>query len=220
MIAPDITMDLGPERRFDLVASVLIGVIAVLAAVLAVVQMNTNQAASRADLQAARLEADLSARISVSGQALGASLVAEQTALMLGLEATGRQLSAARAGDDTALAVGGVEQQAYEQLQAILTATVATSGGSPLDAYTAGLVNATVDQMKAEAAEQSRQVDVANDQSWRSQWASLGLSFLALAGVLTGLAAVLRQGRPGWASLGAAGLINAGAVLMVIVAVV
>ena len=220
MIAPDSTKKLKAERRFDLVAAALIGVIAMLAAVLAVVQMNTSQASSRAQVQAARLEADLSARISVSGQALGASLIAEQSALVMGMEAAGRQLSATTAGDDAELAVGGAQEHAYEQLQSILTATLATSGGSPVDAYAAGLIATTTDQLQAELAEQNRQVDVANDESSRSQWAALGLSFLALAGVMTGLAAVLKEGRPGWASMGAAGLLNACAALMVVVATI
>jgi hypothetical protein len=212
VISPDTTLELRAERRFDLFVSAMIGAIAVMAAVLAIMQITTSQAASRADQQAARLAADLSARISISGQAAGSAFLAQQTALMLGLEATGRAIAALDNQNDTALAVGQAADEAYQQLKAELDATIATSGGSPVDAYLAAMVSATEAQLKAELAEQNRQADLANDQNDRSQWASLGLSFLALAGVLTGLSAVLKEGRAGWATFGMAGLMVAAAV--------
>jgi hypothetical protein len=212
VISPDTTLELQAERRFDLFVSAMIGAIAVMAAVLAIMQITTSQAASRADQQAARLAADLSARISISGQASGSSYLAQQTALMLGLEATGREIAALDNSDTTALEVGKAAEQAYEKLKAELDATIATSGGSPVDSYLAAMVTATEAQLKAELVEQNRQADLANDQNDRSQWASLGLSFLALAGVLTGLSAVLKEGRSGWATFGMAGLMVAAAV--------
>jgi hypothetical protein len=211
---PDTTVELREERRFDLFVSAMIGAIAVMAAVLAVIQISTSQAATRADLQAARLASDLSARISISGQAMGASFLAQQTALMLGIEAAGREISAIDNNSEAALAVGQAADAAYMQLQAEMAATAATSGGSPVDAYAAGMINATTADLEKELVEQNRQVDLANEQSARGQWASLGLSLLALAGVLTGLAAVLKEGRAGWASFGMAGLMIAGAVGM------
>ena len=220
MIAPDTTLELRAERRFDLVASLLIGLIAVMAALLAVVQMSTSQAATRADLQAARLAADLSARISISGQASGAVLLAQQTGLMVGLEATGREITGLDDNDPAALSVGQAAEKAYEELRTWLTATTATSGGAPLESYTASMVNATTPDLEKEVLEQNRQVDLANDESTRSQWATLGLSFLALSGVLTGLAAVLHEGRAGWLSIGVAGLMLGGAVLMAGLAVI
>ncbi len=95
------------------------------------------------------------------------------------------------------MAVGKAQQSAYGALQAALTATSDTTGGKPVDAYTAGLLNATTPQLQAELAEQNRQVDLANAASSHEQLAVLGLSFLALAGVLTGLAAVVRESRGG-----------------------
>jgi hypothetical protein len=212
VISPDTTLELQAERRFDLFVSAMIGAIAVMAAVLAIMQISTSQSAARADQQAARLAADLSARISISGQATGSSFLAQQTALMLGLEATGRAIAALDNRNDTALAVGQAADQAYQKLKTELDATIATSGGSPVDSYLAAMVSATEAQLRAELAEQNRQADLANDQNDRSQWASLGLSFLALAGVLTGLAAVLKEGRSGWATFGMAGVMVAAAV--------
>jgi hypothetical protein len=201
MIAPDSAAELRAERRFDLIAAVLIGLIAVLAAILAVAQTAASQSATRADAEAARLSADLSARIAVSSEPLDSSLGAQQIALMLGLESASRQLEAIRSNDESAQAIGAAEDRAFGKLQEAIAATSATTGGAPVDAYTAGLLKATVADLQRELAEQNHQVDLANEASSREQRAVLGLSFLALAGVLTGLAAVLREGRSGWISL-------------------
>jgi hypothetical protein len=201
MIAPDTAAELRAERRFDVIAAVLIGLIAVLAAILAATQTAASHSATRADMEAARLAADLSTRVAVSGQALDSSLGAQQLALMLGLESASRQLEAIRSNDESAQAIGAAEDQAFGKLQEAIAATSATTGGAPVDAYTAGLLKATVADLQHELAEQNHQVDLANEASSREQRAVLGLSFLALAGVLTGLAAVLREGRSGWISL-------------------
>ncbi|MBP1633156.1 MAG: hypothetical protein H6Q11_1444, partial [Acidobacteria bacterium] len=59
MIAPDAAADLHRGSRFDVAAALLIGVVAVLAALLAIVEVSTGQQAIRAQLEAARLTADL-----------------------------------------------------------------------------------------------------------------------------------------------------------------
>lgn len=214
MIAPDAAAELRAERRFDLVAAFLIGAIAVLAAALAVIQIETGQASSRAQIEAARLSADLSARIEVGSVSQGQALLDQQMALLLAMQATGRQIAGLQYNDDGASAIGKTEQQAATDLAAALTATSATSGGMPLDSYTSGLLRDTTARLVVEVNEQNRQVDIADDTSARNSRSILGLSFLALAGVLTGLAAVLREGRAGWFALlfavsmtGAAGLV-------------
>jgi hypothetical protein len=219
VIAPDAAATLRAERRFDLVTAVLIGFIAVLAAILSVIQIGASQDGERAGLQAARLAADLSARIAVSGQAADSGLTAQQTALMLGIEATSRSISGLQNNDAASMALGAAEESAFEKLRAALTATSATTGGAPVDAYTAGLLKADTVQLLAELAEQNRQVDLANAATGREQWAVLGLSFLALSGVLTGLAAVFREGRSGRISLTAACAIAASAAILAILAI-
>ncbi len=220
MIAPDTAAELRAERRFDVIAAVLIGLIAVLAAILAATQTAASHSATRADVEAARLAADLSTRVAVSGQALDSSLGAQQLALMLGLESASRQLEAIRSNDESAQAIGAAEDQAFGKLQEAIAATSATTGGAPVDAYTAGLLEATVADLQHELAEQNRQVDLANEASSREQRAVLGLSFLALAGVLTGLAAVLREGRSGWISLIAACAMAGGAGVVAVLTLV
>jgi hypothetical protein len=204
MIAPDSAAGLRAEQRFDLIAAILIGAIAVLAAFLAILQIGAGQAATRAELEAARLASDLSARISVSGQATDSGLTSKQVALFLGMESAARELAGAENNDASTTAVGAAQAAAYQKLNAALDATTKTSGGAPVDAYTAGMLGATTQQLLAELAEQNRQVDLANQAGNQQQKAVFGLSLLALAGVLTGLAAVLREGRGGWIALCAA----------------
>ncbi len=220
MIAPDSAAELRAERRFDLVAAMLIGVIAVLAAILAVIQVGSSQAATRANLEAARMAADLSARISVSEQAIDSGVGAQQTALVLGFESLARGITGIQNNDPASTAIGKAQQSAFDKLTAALTATSDTSGGKPVDHYTAGLLKATIPQLQAELAEQNLEVDLANGATSHEHLAVLGLSFLALAGVLTGLAAVLREGRGGRISLSAACAMSVSSGVLAILAVV
>lgn len=220
MISPDAAVDLRAERRFDLVAALLIGVIAMLAAVLAVIQIETAQASGRAQIEAARLTADLSARLEVSDTAQTQAFVGQQEALALAIQGTDRSIVGLQDNDTGSLAVGQAEHQAAADLGSALAATSATSGGAPLDSYTSGLLTATTPQLVAEVNEQNRQVDLANDAGAHNSRSILGLSFLALAGVLTGLAAVLREGRAGWIALLAAVAMAGAAGLMAVLAVI
>jgi hypothetical protein len=199
----DVETAAGANRAnwFDRLAAILIGAIAVLAAILAISQTTYGQRQDRAQQQAARLAADISVRSSASQLANNFALGSLQNALVLGMQGTSRALAGLKANDAPSTAVGAAEQTASERLQQMLTDTAATTGGAPLDAYAAGLLRATTGQLQAEVVEQNAQVDLANDASSRSDNSVLGLSFLALAGVLTGLAAVLGSGRAGWGVL-------------------
>jgi hypothetical protein len=219
MIAPDSASELRSERRFDLAAAILIGSIALMAAILAVIQIDAGQTSSRAQMRAARLAADLATRLSVSAEATDSALGNQQLALLLGMQSASLGLAAATSGDPAGLAVADAEQQAYQVFQQALADTAASGGAAPLDAYTAGLLTATTAGLRAEVAEQNRQVDIANQSGDREQRAVFGLSLLALAGVLTGLAAVLREGRAGWAMLSMAGLGLGGTVVLAVSAV-
>jgi hypothetical protein len=220
MIAPDAASSLQAERRFDLVSALLIGVVAVLASILAVIQIDTGQNASRAQQQGATLAADLSARIETSGLVQQQLLGLTEASLALSLQGTARAIAGLTYEDSGAAQVGVEEAKAADKLKAALAATVASSGGAPLDAYSAGMVKATTADLLREVAEQNRQVDLANDYSERNTRSILGLSFLALAGVLTGLGAVLRESRPGWFALASAGTMAGAAAAMAVLAVV
>ncbi len=201
MIEPDAAARWRSEARFDRVATTLVGLIAILAAVLAILQTDYGNTSTRAQVESARLAADVSARVSANALATDSALRAQQEALVLGMEGLSRMISAAQLSDTAAFAIGTAQQAASEKLAAALSATAATSGGAPLDAYAASLVKAVAGDLQAEVARQGQLVDESNDAGSRQLRAVLGLSFLALAGVLTGLAAVAREGRAGWISL-------------------
>lgn len=220
MISPDAAADLRAERRFDLATALLIGVIAMLAALLAVVQIHYNQESTRADAQAARLSADLSARLSASSVAFNSILAMQQEAVAFNIEALSRAIAGLDFEDKGAVAVAVAEQEAAKSLLAAVGATAATMGGKPLDAYAAGLVESSIMAQVAEVREQNRQVDLANKAGSLEQKAVLALSFLALGGILTGLGAVLNEGRAGWISLLVAAAMTALAGAMAVLAVV
>jgi hypothetical protein len=198
VIYPDQAAKLRSGVRFDRIVASVIGVIAVLAAVLGVVHNERSLASTHAQLMASRLAADISARIAIRSVAGNLTFSSDEAVLLLEREGNDRALAAAQADNAGAAAVGGAMYDASKQLKAQLAATGATTGAPPLDGYAANLIETTPEEFEAELAEQSRQVDLANDAGWHDRIAIMGLSFLALAGVLAGLAAVLREGRAGW----------------------
>lgn len=93
---------------------------------------------------------------------------------------------------------------ASDRLSTAVSESAGTVTDAAVDAYARGLLAASVADLNADVAEQNRQLDVANAAGERSGRAVLGLSFAPLAGVLVGLAAVLRAGPAGWITLMAA----------------
>lgn len=121
-----------------------------------------------------------------------------QRAIQLEIDGTSRQIVALDTGDAAADGIGKSDVNAGERLLAIaaeMGTPPAESG--PIDAYARHLLVAPTEELNAEVTEQNRLVDVANDASNRSSMAVLGLSMVALAGVLVGLAAVVGEGRAG-----------------------
>jgi hypothetical protein len=202
------------RRQFDILTTVLIGVVALLAAVLAILQSDYGTASSRAADQAARLEGDVSAKIQASSLARDAGLRAAQDALAVGMSGIGLGMAGLEAGDPTAQSLGSAQTDGGKRLQAAIDESVATSGQSPVDPYTSGLINAQEDVIAAEVTQQNAAVDEASDTGSRSNRAVLGLSLATLGGVLAGIAAVVRVGRPGWLTLGVAWVLVAAAALV------
>ncbi len=75
-----------------------------------------------------------------------------------------------------------------------------------------------LDHLAQGGALAAHQMDVAENAGFHDRLAFLGISLLALAGVLVGLAAVLRQSRAGWFSLGTAGAIVAVSAILAVLA--
>jgi hypothetical protein len=201
VIKPDFAVKVRRTVPFDRAAALLVGVLAVMAALLSFVQMSHSHASGRATVQAARLSQDIAARISASSQAVGFVSGAQLEALGLGIEGSTRWLAASSGFNREEMALGLADQAASDHLQEVIERMSATSGGPPVDAYTAGLVKSTIEEIQAELTQQQAQVAIASEEGRRGRLAVLGLSFAALSGVMVGLAAVLREGRPGWTVL-------------------
>ncbi len=201
MIEPEVASRWRSQAAHDRMASVLIGIVAILAAIFAIEQAHSSLAGTRAAEQGARLAADAAAQIAASSTVESAGYLAQQDSLVMGMEAVSRQLQGTIVGDETAVAVGAAQMAAVAPLNAALAETAATSGGEPLDAYAARLVTATNDEIVKEVKEQNRQVDLANAAGSRELASVLGLSLVALTGVLAGISAVMGRGRAGWLML-------------------
>lgn len=179
----------------------LIGVIAILAAVFAVQQAHEGLAGTRAQVESARLASDASARIGASSTSTAASC-ARPAGRARRRHLRGQPPDPGVVGRRRGRARGRWGHvAASERLTTALAETLATTGGEPLDGYTAGIINATDDEIIAIVDEQNRQVDLAIAAGANQTLAVLGLSLVALAGVLAGIAAVLGRGKAGWLML-------------------
>jgi hypothetical protein len=206
--------------RFHRAIAVLLGLIAVLAAALGAVQMERSLAETRAATQAGRLTADLAAGIPVQGIGFTLSATATQAALLRMAEGTTREFLASTAGDPVAAAAGAAEQAAGQRLVAIagrMGAKPDATSGFP--AYELRLIGAGMDDLQAEVEEQNRLVIVTvTAASADSNLTVAGLSVLALAGVLVGLASVLGADRAGRATLVVAWLAALAAAALLVIA--
>ena len=133
---PDLVAKTAPGRRFDQLASSLIGFLAVMAAMLAIVQAGQSQTGGRAQAMATRLADDILTRSSVSRLVDDFAGGAQLQVIDLRVDALARQGEGAALGDAGAAAVGAADEKAAELLQTAMTETINTSGGAPLDPYT------------------------------------------------------------------------------------
>ena len=202
MIDYDSLKETARGQRFDRLVAVLIGLLAVLAAALVVAQTNESLAEARANAQARRLAAELTTRIIAGGGVSNHQIINGQRALLVSIEGTSRGLVGLQAGDLGAQAIGNAEVAAGDRLATIATEMGALpQPGGPLDPYAQDVLATTEDQLRAILAEQNGWADHASAASDRSSRSVMGLSLVALAGVMAGLAAVVGRGRTGRALL-------------------
>ena len=213
----------GPRSsgsRHEQLSALLVGLIAVIVAVLVVVEVAMSHEGSRAQAEAARLASQATTRINVSQAPPGFQLGKSLEATRVAMEGTSRQLVSLETSDAAAEAIGAADQVAWERLLAIAQVMGAVPGASsPLDPYARMSLASTQEELEALVAEQNRQVDLGDAASVRSTAAVFGLSLAALSGVLIGLAAVVGSGRPGSALLLLAYVVAGAAVAVAIVAV-
>jgi len=213
MSAEPVPTDSGRSAH-ELAAASLVGIIAIIVALLVVLEVAVSHEGARADAEAARLSALATTQNNVSQAPFGFQISKALEATKVAMEGTSRQMVSPETGDAIGQAIGAADQVAFERLIAVATEMGAVPAASgPLDAYAQDALSSTTDDLRALVAEQNAAVDRSSAASARSMGIVLGLSLSALAGVLVGLAAVVGRGRPG-AALLALGYVAAGIALL------
>jgi hypothetical protein len=195
--------------------ALLVGVIAIVAASLVVLEVRASHQGARAEAAAARLTSEATTRLNASSAPQDLRLGKALEASDMAIQGTSRQMIALEAGDAPGQAIGAAEWRAGERLSAVAEEMGATPDEtSPLDAYARAALAASLEEISAMVDEQNRQRDLADVAGARSTDAVLGLSLAALAGVLVGLAAVIGHGRSGEALLALAYVLATASIVM------
>ena len=195
------------KTRFDRWLGALVGIAAISASLLATLEMASGKQEEAAFTSASRLAVRISTHVAVSGLRTSLEGSAVTQAASLGLEATQRQLAALRSGDEAAAAVAFAEERASGRLLDLATGLAeALSAQSGLDEPAREALAATNQTLRRLVAEQNRQVDLAERYGNRENAAIFGLSLVAVAAVLLGLAGLIGAGRQGTRILAVAAL--------------
>jgi hypothetical protein len=184
--------------RFDQVVGLLIGCVALLAAVLALVQVVAAGDGTRAQMHTARLISQVATRHASSTELLRLQLEAAERAAHLGAVGGNRAITGVATGDEAEVAIGKAELAAADKVNqlAVNLGQVSADDG-PLDAYSRSLLASTAAETDLLAARQFEEARLAQVAGARSGTAVVGLSLVALAGVLAGLAGILGEARVG-----------------------
>jgi len=204
-------------RRFDHLTALLIGIVAVLAASLAVIQQTQSLTQARAQAQSRRLASELTSRIIASGTLDDYGLVNSQRAVLVTIEGLARSQAALSGTDAAEGPIGQAVTNAGMRVQAMAEAMgVAPGRDGPLDPYATMVLRSTLDDMRLLLAVQRAVTDAGDVASSDGNESVMGLSLVALAGVFTGLAAVVGSGRTGRALLLLAWTCAAGASVLLV----
>jgi hypothetical protein len=195
------------KTRFDKLLAVLVGMIALLATLLATLQQDSSRREERALILAARLSVGIF-------EGTAGSSPYDAFRLNALREASSRSVEAAALAT-AALGRGGEAGPALALAQARLAADprifrLAREMGRPpttedgVHPHTAAVATTSVERLTGILGEQGQQVDAADRFGKRGNLAVLGLSLLAIAAALVALAGVSGRGTVGWVSAVAA----------------
>lgn len=191
------------KTRFEKALAILIGCAAIMASLLATLEMHSNKRWEQSSTKAADLSVELFGKIAASGPVTSAGVGAQQTALLSSIESTAR--SGASQGAELELILAYVDSRVGARLlklgKAISAPPVADSG---LDPVAREVVTTELGDLSEVAIDQREQVEESERYGSRLSRALFSLSLLALAAVLLGLAAVLGAAHGGAITLGAA----------------
>jgi hypothetical protein len=188
------------RTRYERWLAVLIGVAAVLAVLLATIQVDSGKQAERALLMSARLGVRVFEGTAGSSPRFSFQIHSLQQATSLALNATALQIAVLGSPEtaDALQAAAEADVKAGDRLLVIAQAMGdPPSAASGLDPAALKLAGSSPNDLFTVVDEQNRQADIANRYGERGNRTLYGLSLLALGAVLIGLAAVVGAGAAG-----------------------
>ncbi len=192
------------KSRFEQLLSTLVGLTAVTAALLAVLQLDASRRGDRAAQLGARMPVRIFEQIAASGLRSTFHLDTQRDSHGLALQALSRQLAVLKAGGpESESAIGTAD---FEAAQRALRAAKAMERITPesrgVDPRTRAAILATPKLLNEQVRLQGIQVDLAERYSARGTKSVFALSLVAIAAALLGLSAVFRSGPGGRIALG------------------
>jgi len=195
------------RSRFERALAILAGLAAVLAALLATLQVDASRWGEQAMVNATRRAVQVSEASAATGLLSMYQFQAEQEATLLSIDASARDLLATQSPTvaEAQRAMATAEARAAERLTVAGEAmSQVPSEASPVDAHTRAVLALTIDDMAGSVEELNDQLALAERYGTRGSRAVFALSLLAIGAVLLGLAGVMGATRTGRISLGAA----------------
>jgi hypothetical protein len=188
------------RTRFDRWLSILVGVAAILAALLATAQVDAGKREEHALHMASRLSVRIFEGIAGGSPRFSFQINSLQHATALAVAATAVQIGVLNMPEttDAIQARAEADVRSADRLFAIAQSMGdVPPASSGLDAATLALVGSEPGDLEIVVAEQNQQMDIADRYGERGNRTLAGLSLVALGAVLIGLAAVLGRGVPG-----------------------
>jgi hypothetical protein len=181
------------QARFNKALSVLVGLSALAASLLAVLDVHSGRRQEQALNRSSRLSVDIFGRLAGSTQPQALAFQVLQLSNLNTLKGTQRSLSAFMRPEtfDFEFTLAGADRRVGSRLLALARSLRETPDpSSGLDATTRDVIATRIADVEVLVAEQNRQIDLADKYGERGTRAVYALSLLALAAVLLGLSAV------------------------------
>ena len=189
------------KTRFERTLAFLVGATALVAALLATLQLDAGRKSNRATFLSARLPVRIFEDIAASGLRGDFHLNTGREASAVALQALTRELTVLKRHDPALafeLALGKSDFDASKHIAAAAKEMAAISPASRgVDPATQAAILATIPQERTLVAKQGHQVDLSNTYGTEQNRSVFALTLVAIAAALLGLAAVLRAGPGG-----------------------
>jgi hypothetical protein len=184
--------------------SVLVGVAAVAAALLAALESDSGRREEEAFVRTSRASVQIFAEI--AGSSPRTQFLANGLRLALGneIDATARLLEATEASPEAGrvtVAMSRAQSAAARGLGEAVEAMGRVPSDAPLDPATRRLLTASLAEIQAVLVFQNDQVDLADRYGTRQERAMFAIALVAIAAVLLGLAGLFGAGRSGTIAL-------------------